>query len=120
MLWNRLGPDKAVYGLGVLTAVLLSAAMLSQPTIATAADGDTVTVTIPPDTGLREPSNSGPVVIHGTRPVSPAAAQSANANGERNRAASNSGFQQVPRYGSGWDTEYNSNGLSYTPWNPGQ
>ena len=112
--------DKAVYRLGVLTAVLLSAAMLLQPTIAAAADGDTVTVTIPRDTGLREPSSSGPVVIHGTRPVSPAAAQSANANGERNRAASNSGFQQVPRYGSGWDTEYNSNGLSYTPWNPGQ
>ena len=105
--------DKAVYRLGVLTAVLLSAAMLLQPTIAAAADDDT-------PTGLREPSNGGPVVIHGTRPVSPAAAQSANANGERNRAASNSGFQQVPRYGSGWDTEYNSNGLSYTPWNPGQ
>ena len=112
--------EKGVYRLGVLTAVLLSAAMLSQPTIVAAADGDTVTVTIPRDTGLREPSNSGPVVIHGSRAVNAAAAQSPNVNSERNRAASNSGFQQVPRYGSGWDREYNSNGLSYTPWNPGQ
>jgi hypothetical protein len=113
--------DKAVYGLGVLTAVLLSAAMLSQPTIATAADGDTATVAVPDpgsDTGLREPSISGPVVIHGTRPAGPEAAQSPNM---RNQIPPPYlGFQRAHLYGSGWNTEYNSNGLSYTPWNPGQ
>ena len=114
--------DKAVYRLGVLTAVLLSAAMLSQPTIATAADGDTATLAVPDpgsDTGLREPSISGPVVIHGTRPAGPEAVQSGNVS---NRAPPPPymGFQPAPPYGSGWNTEYNYNGLSYTPWNAAQ
>src|SRR5947208_4315549 len=70
--------DKAVYRRGVLTAVLLSAAMLSQPTITAAADDDTVTVTIPRDTGLREPSSGGSLVLRGTRLVSPAPTQVPN------------------------------------------
>jgi hypothetical protein len=108
---------EATYRIAFLTGVLLSMAMLLQPTIATADDGDTATVTIPrpaPDTGLREPSSSGLVVIRGTRP----ATQPRNVGSERDRAPiSYTGFRSVPLYGSGWDTEYNSNGLDYTPWN---
>jgi hypothetical protein len=113
--------EKATYRIAFLTGVLLSMAMLLQPTIATADDGDTATVTIPrpsTDTGLREPSSGGLVVIRGTRPVSPTAARSPNARNERNPIpTSYGGFQPVPLYGSGWNTEYNSNGLDYTPWN---
>ena len=115
-------PSRAVK-VACLNGFLLTMTMLLQPTIADAADGDTPTVVVPrppTDTGLRAPSSSRPVVIYGTRPASPSARQPSNVGSERNRAASNSGFQQVPRYGSGWDREYNSNGLSYTPWNPGQ
>jgi hypothetical protein len=111
---------EATYRIAFLTGLLLSMSMLFQPAIAAADDGDTATVTIPrpsTDTGLREPSITGPVVIHGTRPVSPAETQSPNVGSERTRATSYRGFQPVPLYGSGWDTEYNSNGLDYTPWN---
>jgi len=108
---------EATYRIAFLTGLLLSMAMLLQPTIATADDGDAATVTIPrpaPDTGLREPSSSGLVVIRGTRP----ATQPRNVGSERDRAPiSYTGFRSVPLYGSGWDTEYNSNGLDYTPWN---
>ena len=111
----------ACYWLAWPTSIL-AIAMLAQPNIADAADRETPTVAVPrlTDTGLREPSINGPVVIYGTRSASPSGTQSRNVGSERNPAASNSGFQQVPVYGSGWDTEYNSNGLSYTPWNPGQ
>ena len=108
---------EATYRIAFLTGLLLSMAMLLQPTIATADDGDAATVTIPrpsTDTGLREPSSSGLVVIRGTRP----ATQPRNVGSERDRAPiSYTGFRSVPLYGSGWDTEYNSNGLDYTPWN---
>ena len=70
---------EATYRIAFLTGLLLSMAMLLQPTIATADDGDAATVTIPrpsTDTGLREPSSSGLLVIRGTRPVSPTAARS--------------------------------------------
>jgi hypothetical protein len=112
---------EATYRIAFLMGVLLSMAMLLRPTIATADDGDAATVTIPrpaPDTGLREPSSSGLVVIRGTRSVSPTATQPRNVGSERDRAPiSYTGFRSVPLYGSGWDTEYNSNGLDYTPWN---
>jgi hypothetical protein len=114
---------EATYRITFLTGLLLSMAMLLQPAIAAVDDGDTATVTIPSpgtDTGLREPSITGPVVIHGTRPVSPAGTQSPNVGSERTRATSYRGFQPVPHYGSGWNTDYNFNGLDYTPWNAGQ
>jgi hypothetical protein len=113
--------EQARYRLTVLSAVL-SMTSLSQPTIADAADGDTATVAMPPpisDTGLREPSISGPVVIYGSRPVSPAGSQSPNV-GNRAPPPPYTGFQPALLYGSGWNTVYNLNGLSYTPWNPGQ
>ena len=113
--------DQARYRLAVLTGFLLSIAILAQPTIANAADGDTATVAMPSPvshTGLREPSISGPVVIYGSRSVSPVAAQSPNVS---NRTPPPyMGFQPAPLYGSGWNTEYNYNGLSYAPWNAGQ
>jgi len=111
--------EKARQRLAVLGAFLLGVAMLAQPTITVAADGDTATVAMPPpasDTGVREPSSGGSVIIRGTRPVSPAAEQSP----ERNRTPPYMGFQPAPVYGSGWNTEYNYNGLSYAPWNAGQ
>jgi hypothetical protein len=106
------------YRLTFLTSFLLSLIMLAQPIIAVADEGDPPTVGKPqpaPDTGLREPSITGPVVIHGTRPVSPSARQSTNV-GNGWSPAPNGGFQQAPLYGSGWNTEYNLNGLSYAPW----
>src|SRR5437868_13831473 len=106
--------EKARQRLAVLVAIL-SIAMLAHPTIANAADGDTTTVAMPPpvsDTGFREPSGGGSVIIRGTRPVSPAA--------EQNRTPPYMCFQPAPLYESGWNTEYNYNGLSYAPWNAGQ
>jgi hypothetical protein len=106
------------YRLTFLTSFLLSLIMLAQPIIAVADEGDPPTVGEPqpaPDTGLREPSITGPVVIHGTRPVSPSARHSTNV-GNGWSPAPNGGFQQAPLYGSGWNTEYNLNGLSYAPW----
>ena len=113
---------EARYRLAVLVAIL-SIAMLAHPTIANAADGDTTTVAMPPpvsDTGFREPSSGGSVIIRGTRPVSPAAEQSPDLASERNRTPPYMGFQPAPLYGSGWNTEYNYNGLSYAPWSAGQ
>lgn len=57
-----------------LISFLLSIAMLSKPTLAEAADDDTTTTLSMPraDTGLREPSSGGSVVLRGTRSVSPA------------------------------------------------
>ena len=115
--------EKARQRLAVLGAFLLGVAMLAQPTITVAADGDTATVAMPPpasDTGVREPSSGGSVIIRGTRPVSPAAEQSPDLASERNRTPPYMGFQPAPVYGSGWNTEYNYNGLSYAPWNAGQ
>jgi len=115
--------EKARQRLAVLSAFLLGVAMLAQPTITVAADGDTTTVAMPPpvsDTGFREPSSGGSVIIRGTRPVSPAAEQSPDLASERNRTPPYMGFQPAPLYGSGWNTEYNYNGLSYAPWSAGQ
>src|SRR4051794_11750716 len=73
--------EKARQRLAGLGAFLLGGAMLAHPRITVAADGDTATVAMPPpasDTGVREPSISGPVVIYGSRPVNPVAAQSPN------------------------------------------
>ena len=107
--------SRAAYRLALLS-LLLSMAMLSRPTIAEAADGGTaITVAIPrADTGSQEePSSNAPVILRGTRPVTRAAAEAPNV---RNRAPPPPymGFVPAP-YGSGWNTEYNYNGLNYTP-----
>jgi hypothetical protein len=110
--------ERSGYRLSFLTSFLLSMVMLAQPIIAVADEGDTLTVGKPEpasDTGLREPSLNGPIVIHGTRPASPSARQSPSVGNERSPAP-DGGFQQAPLYGSGWNTEYNLNGLSYAPW----
>src|SRR2546423_15351001 len=76
---------EARYRLAVLVAIL-SIAMLAHPTIAQAADGDTTTTVAIPradPSAQAEPSNNAPVVLRGTRPVTPAAAQ---APGVSNRA----------------------------------
>ena len=115
--------QRASYWLAFLTGLLLSMSMLLQPTVANAGDGDTPTVVVPrppTDTGFREPSSGGSVIVRGTRPVSPAAKQSPDLASERNRTPTYMGFQPAPLYGSGWNTEYNYNGLSYAPWNAGQ
>jgi hypothetical protein len=110
-------PENGSYRLVLLTSLLVSVALLSQPTIAQTADGDTTTTVAIPraDTSAQaEPSSNAPVVLRGTRPVTPAAAQ---APGVSNRAAPPPymGFVPPPLSGSGWNTEYNYNGLNYTP-----
>src|SRR5207302_2501414 len=75
---SRVG--KASYRLAVLTSLLLSMALLLQPIIADGADGDTTTTLAMPraDAGSQEPSSGGPVILRGTRPVSPVAAEAPN------------------------------------------
>ena len=111
---SRVG--KAFYRLAFLTSLLLSMALLLQPTIADGADGDTTTTLAMPraDAGSQEPSSGGPVVLRGTRPVSPIAAEAPNV-GNQASLPPYMGFVPRPLYGSGWNTEYNSEGLSYTP-----
>jgi hypothetical protein len=110
-------PSRAAYCLGLLS-LLVSIAMPLQPTIAQAADGDTTTTVAIPraDTSAQaEPSSNAPVVLlRGTRPVAPAAAEVPNV---RNRAPPPPymGFVPAALTGSGWNTEYNYNGLNYTP-----
>ena len=107
-------PSRAAYRLALLS--LLSMAMLLRPTIAQAAEGDTTTTVAIPraDTSSQtESSSNAPVVLRGTRPVTPAAAQEPNVS---NQAPPPPYMGLVPApYGSGWNTEYNYNGLNYTP-----
>ena len=107
-------PSRAAYCLALLS-LLLSMAMLLEPTIAQAAESDTTTVAMPrADTSSQtEPSSNAPVVLRGTRPVTPAAAQEPNVSNQA-PPPPYMGFVPAP-YGSGWNTEYNYNGLSYTP-----
>src|SRR5881394_2131894 len=75
-------PSRAAYRLPLLS-LLLSMAMLLQPTIAQAAEGDTTTTVAIPraDTSSQtEPSSNAPVVLRGARAVTPAAAQEPNVN----------------------------------------
>ena len=111
---SRVG--KAAYRLALLTSLLLSMALLLQPTIADGADGDATTTLAMPrvDAGSQEPSSGGPVFLRGTRPVSPVAAQARNI-GKQAPPPPYMGFVPTPLYGSGWNTEYNYNGLNYTP-----
>jgi len=108
-------PSRAAYRLALLSLVL-SMSMLMQPTIAQAAEGDTTTTVAIPraDTSSQtEPSSTAPVILRGTRPITPAAAQEPNVS---NQAPPPPYMGLVPApYGSGWNTEYNYNGLSYTP-----
>ena len=111
---SRVG--KASYRLALLTSLLFSMALLLQPTIADGADGDTTTTLSMPrtDAGSQEPSSGGPVILRGTRAVSPVAAEAPNI-GNQASPLPYMGFVPSPQYGSGWNTEYNYNGLNYTP-----
>jgi len=110
---SRVG--KASYRLALLTGLLLSMALLLQRTTADGADGDTTTTLAMPrgDAGSQGPSSGGPVILRGTRPVSPVAAEAPNGN--QASAPPYMGFVPTPIYSSGWNTEYNYNGLNYTP-----
>jgi hypothetical protein len=95
---------RAGYLVACVAGILLSTAIFVQPTITLAADDNAVVTA------------SGPVVLRGTRPVSPTPAPSPKAVSERNPApAPYMGFVPYPVSGSGWDTGYSTNGLSYTP-----
>ena len=111
---SRVG--KASYRLAFLTSLLLSMALLLQPTIAEGADGDTTTTLAMPraNASSQEPSSGDPVILRGTRPVSPVAAEAPNV-GNQAPPPAYTGFVPTPLYGSGWNTEYNYNGLNYTP-----
>ena len=111
---SRVG--KASYRLAFLTSLLLSMALLLPPTIAEGADGDTTTTLAMPraNASSQEPSSGGPVILRGTRPVSPVAAEAPNV-GNQAPPPAYMGFVPTPLYGSGWNTEYNYNGLNYTP-----
>ena len=111
---SRVG--KASYRLAFLTSLLLSMALLLPPTIAEGADGDTTTTLAMPraNASSQEPSSGGPVILRGTRPVSPLAAEAPNV-GNQAPPPAYTGFVPTPLYGSGWSTEYNYNGLNYAP-----
>lgn len=103
----------------LVVSALLALAVLSQPITTKAADqgnaSTTGAVMAGPNPGLREPSSDGPVVLRGTRPVTPAAAEAPN---ERNQSPSPPymGFVPALYYGSGWNPDYDWGGLSYTPY----
>jgi hypothetical protein len=111
--------EQARTRLALLVAVLLGFVVVSQPVATKAADkGDAITtgVVMPgPDPSLREPSSGGPVVLRGTRPVTPPAAEAPN---ERNQPPPPPYMGWVPatQYFSGWSPEYDWGGLSYTPY----
>jgi hypothetical protein len=103
----------------LLVAVLLGFVVVSQP-VATKAvdkgDANTTGVVMPgPDPNLREPSSGGPVVLRGTRPVTPAVTEAPN---ERNQPQSSPYMGWIPatQYFPGWNPEYDWGGLSYTPY----
>jgi hypothetical protein len=101
--------EKAGWRLGFLTGFVLSAAVLLQPPIAAAADAKGGN-----DNNVAAAASVS-VVLRGTRPVSATPAQSPRLARERNRAPSPyMGFQPAPLSGSGWDTGYSTDGLSYT------
>ena len=80
--------------------------MLSKPTLAEAADDDTTTTLSLPraDTGFREPSSGGSVVLRGTRSVSPASTHAPNM---RNQARlPYTGWRPEQRDDRGWSTDY--------------
>jgi len=108
-------PSRATYCLALLS-LLVSVAVALQSTIAQAADGDTTTtVAIPPaDTGLREPSSGGSVVIRGTRPISPAPRQAPSVRNEA-PPPPYMGWRPEQLIGPGWNTDYDWGGLSNTP-----
>ena len=107
-------PSRAAYHLALLS-LLLSIALAFRPTITQAADGDTTTtLALPPaDTGLREPSSGGSLIIRGTRPVSPASTQVPIVSNQA--PPSNMGWRPEQRIGPGWSTDYDWGGLSYAP-----
>jgi hypothetical protein len=101
----------------LLVGVLLALLVLSQPIATKAADqGDanTTGVVMPgPDPNLREPSSGGPVVLRGTRPITPAVAEAPN---QRNEPPPYMGWVPATQYFSGWNPDYDWGGLSYTPY----
>ena len=83
-------------------------AILLGPVIANAAEpqrGGETLVAVPGS----QPSGSLPLVIRGAPAISPAPSQAPSV---RNRTQANTGV--APLYGSGWNTEYNLNGLNYS------
>src|SRR5437588_9819031 len=102
---SRVG--KASYRLAFLTSLLLSMALLLQPTIAEGADGDTTTTLAMPraNASSQEPSSGDPVILRGTRPVSPLAAEAPNVGNQAPPPAYTGFVPTPPLYGSGWSTE---------------
>src|SRR5947207_9640997 len=110
--------EKARQRLAVLGAFLLGVAMLAQPTITVAADGDTppLLCLLPlPTPACERRRSAARWSSMAAAPSNPVAAQSPNMRNQT--PPPYLGFQPTPLYGSGWNTEYNSNGLTYTPWN---
>jgi len=108
--------ERASYALALLTSFFVSIATALQPSITQAADGDTnATLAMPPaDTGLREPSSGGSLVLRGTRPVSPAPTQARNASNQTTPPPYE-GWRPVQQIGPGWSTDYDWSGLSNVP-----
>ena len=110
-------------GLAWLAAVLLGLAVLSQQTPrASAAEpeaGANAALSAVRRSSLdrREPAEQGgPVVLRGTRPATPnAGLPFPVGSGGDYAPPGNEAFQPVPLYGSGWDTQYDFDGLRYVP-----
>ena len=121
----RWGPERRssrINGLARLAAVLLGIAVLAQQTRASAAEpkaAPDVALSAVRDSSLdqREPAEQGgPVVLRGSRPVPPGAGLPFSAGSGGDYAPpGNEAFQPAPLYGSGWDTQYDFDGLRYVP-----
>src|SRR5438045_9673435 len=96
---SRVG--KASYRLAFLTSLVLSMALLLPPTIAEGADGDTTTTLAMPraNPSSHEPSSGGPVILRGTPPVPPVAAEAPHL-GTQAPPPADTGFGATPPTGS--------------------
>jgi hypothetical protein len=92
--------------IAVAAAVLLSAALLSWPNPAPAADG-----------GPRDEVATGTstAVLRGTRPPGPPAAAPAQAAARRRAQQQDLGFERTLPYGSGWNNDLNWEGINSEP-----
>jgi hypothetical protein len=108
--------------IAAIVAVLWGAGLLSEQNLAYADTGAPADVVVStraagaPGSPPPQLSGSSTVVIRGTRPPAPKPAEQppAPAQAEANPLFRNPAFERDP-YGSGLNTDFNSNGLSFNP-----
>lgn len=102
----RARPARCSKSIAVAAAALLSAALLSWPNPAPAAEG------APRDEAA---SGSSTAVLRGTRPPGPPAAAPAKTAARRRAQERDLGFERTLPYGSGWNNDLNWEGMNSEP-----